>query len=73
MPLATCRRCQAAFIVGTDNGPESVTCPRCGGGLEAVPPDRERDLLKRIERDHGTLDDEGPRAKQRVTTATVGA
>ncbi|MFN3649844.1 MAG: hypothetical protein ACK47B_09690 [Armatimonadota bacterium] len=48
MSLATCRRCQAVFIVDLDeNGGTRALCPYCGREMEPAKP---QDVQKRIER-----------------------
>jgi uncharacterized protein with PIN domain len=48
MPFATCRRCQAIFIVSDeDEEPSHNRCPYCGQGLQRVTSEEARQHVER--------------------------
>jgi hypothetical protein len=65
MALATCRRCQAVFIVDTERQGETAgPCPYCGQALEPVSPEEVQRRIEKRRRPSGPRDTQGrPRAQ----------
>ena len=47
MPFATCRRCDALFIVGEEETQNGVLCPYCGGLLEPTTAEEAQQRIRK--------------------------